>query len=146
MKIREFQDNYRWLSNFASCEIYYEGLWYSSTEAAYQAAKSLDPDVRLDFSTMKAGQAKRAGRSIVVREDWDDVKIEVMNELLIAKFSKEPYMSKLILTGNMEIEEGNKWEDKFWGICLKTGEGQNNLGKLLMKIREDLIKIGEKYV
>lgn len=79
------------------------------------------------------------GRQAVLRDDWDDIRIEVMRELLIHKFAQEPFMSKLIETGNAYLEETNTWGDKFWGVC--DNKGENNLGKLLMEIRADLVII-----
>ena len=139
--IREFQGDYRWLSNFAPCKIYYEGLVYGSVENAYQAAKTKDEAERLKISTMTSGEAKRYSRTLTVRSDWDDIKLNVMRDLSCIKYSKEPYLSKLVSTGDLYIQEGNRWGDKFWGVCLKTGEGQNNLGLLLMDIRDKINKI-----
>lgn len=134
--IKEFQKEYRWLSNFAPCDIFYEGTTYSSVEHAYQAAKTLNPEERKWFVGVTAGKAKGLGRKIAVRDDWEDIKLEVMRELLTKKYTQEPYVSKLILTGDKHIQEGNYWNDKFWGVCLKTGVGCNNLGMLIMDIRK----------
>ena len=55
------------------------------------------------------------------------------------KFTQNPNLGKLLIeTQNEEIIEGNDWDDTFWGVC--NGEGQNNLGKILMQIRKELIK------
>lgn len=142
--IKEFQGEYRWLSNFAPCKIFYEGLVYGSVENAYQATKTLDETERLRLSTMTSGEAKRYSRTLTVRSDWDDIKLNVMRDLSCIKYSKEPYLSKLVGTGDSHIQEGNRWGDKFWGVCLKTGEGQNNLGLLLMDIRDKINKIQGK--
>ena len=139
--IREFQGDYRWLSNFAPCKIFYEGLVYGSVENAYQAAKTLDETERLRLSLMTSGEAKRYSRTLTVRSDWDDIKLIIMRDLSCIKYSKEPYLSKLVSTGDSYIQEGNRWGDKFWGVCLKTGEGENNLGLLLMDIRDKINKI-----
>ena len=61
-----------------------------------------------------------------------------MTNCLEQKFNIEPYKTKLIETGNKYIQEGNRWNDKFWGVCLKTNQGENNLGKLIMNIRAKL--------
>ena len=134
--IKEFQGDNRWLSNFTPCEVLLDGIVYPSTENAYQAAKTVVAGERVPFTTMTAGQAKRAGRKVTMRSDWDDVKISVMEDLTRQKYSVEPLKSKLLMTGDAEIQEGNSWGDTFWGIC--NGVGANNLGKLIMKIRSEL--------
>ena len=134
--IKEFQGDNRWLSNFTPCKVMLDGVVYPSTENAYQAAKTVMTNERVPFPTMTAGQAKRAGRKVTMRSDWDDVKIAVMEDLTRQKYSVEPLRSKLLMTGDVEIQEGNSWGDTFWGIC--KGRGENNLGKLIMKVRAEL--------
>lgn len=70
--------------------------------------------------------------------NWDEKKLSVMRYCLNQKFNQEPYKSKLLQTDNEFIQEGNTWEDTFWGVCLKTGKGENNLGKMVMDIRNEL--------
>lgn len=136
--ILEFKGKNRWLSNFDSPPVYYEGVRYPSVEAAYQAAKTLDLEARKRFTQMLPGDAKRIGsmRSHVVREDWDSVRVEIMRDLVTQKFSVEPYRSKLAATGDCLIVEGNYWGDVFWGVC--RGVGENVLGKIIMEVRAAL--------
>lgn len=139
--IKEFQREYRWLSNFAPCTVMFEGEKYDSVEHAYQAAKTVNPEERKWFQGVTAGKAKGLGRKIKVREDWEDIKLETMRMLLAQKFSTAKYKNLLKGTGDLHIQEGNMWNDKFWGICLKTGQGQNNLGKMIMEIRAIINKL-----
>ena len=135
--IKEFQGEYRFLSNFYPCVIMYDGICYPSTEHAYQAHKVLAIPARILISNMLTpGQAKRAGARSLLRKDWESVKLTVMEDILRLKFSQEPFKSALIATGFQELIEDNNWGDTFWGVC--KGIGQNNLGKLLMKIRSEL--------
>ena len=137
--ITEFQGQYRWLSNFAASVIKYQGGIYRSVEHAYQSAKSDDPGWKLlCLTTDKPGDVKRASREITPKEGWDEIKVEVMRDLLEKKYAKPFYRSLLMSTDDMEIQEGNWWGDKFWGVCLKTGEGENRLGKMIMEIRKQL--------
>ena len=76
---------------------------------------------------------------MVLRSDWELIKVSVMRELLVQKFFQSPYQNLLINTGDEYIQEGNRWGDTFWGVCLKTNTGSNNLGILLMEIRNDLL-------
>lgn len=134
--IKEFQGDYRWLSNFAIQAIIFEGKSYPATENAYQAAKTVIDAERVQFETMTPGQAKRTGKIVTMRSDWDSVKLSIMEEVTRKKYQHDPFKSKLLETGDKEIQEGNTWNDTFWGIC--NGEGENNLGKIIMKIRGEL--------
>lgn len=139
-QILGFFDNYRFMSNFVPVRVQLGGIWYSSVEHAYQAAKTLDKDERILVQRAKtAGQAKKLGQLVTKRADWDEVKDEVMRDLLIQKFSQPPFMGQLLATGDAYLEETNTWNDTYWGIC--KGKGKNMLGQLLMEIRADLLKI-----
>jgi ribA/ribD-fused uncharacterized protein len=132
--IDRFWDEYRFLSNFYLCEIKYAGLTYSSTEAAYQSMKVVMG--RELFQYMNPGQAKKAGSKVAIRHDWEEVKLQVMEEILRVKFSNIELRQALLGTGDAILIEGNTWGDVFWGRC--KGIGENHLGRLLMKIRDDL--------
>jgi ribA/ribD-fused uncharacterized protein len=131
--VSEFQGEFRFLSNFWPVWVDFDGVLYPSVEHAYQAAKTLDKQKRLEMSKLTAGQAKRAGQKLVLRPDWEEVKIPIMKELLQKKFSYRELRFKLARIEG-EIIEGNTWGDTFWGIC--NGQGQNILGRLLMDIRD----------
>ena len=143
-KISQFQGEYKWLSNFWPCSVLLHGRTYQSVEHAYQASKSNDPiwyDTCSD-PDIKAGQIKRLSKSISSQnlwKDWEDIKRPIMLSLLIQKFQSEPFRSQLLNTGDILIEEGNTWGDKFWGIDLKTGNGENYLGQYIMFIRDQVI-------
>lgn len=136
--VERFRGEYGWLSNFADVQIPLKGVVYPSVEHAYMAQKSSDPEWIKFCMFHTAGKVKRKSREIEVRPDWDDVKLDVMQVCLTRKFNQEPFRTKLIQTGDMYIQEGNYHNDKFWGFCLKTNEGENHLGKMIMKIRETL--------
>lgn len=129
---------YRFLSNFYHSPITYERLRYPTVEHAYQAAKVADQALRQPFTSflLKPGQAKRLGRKLPIRPDWEEVKLNVMLDLLRLKFAHEQLAGALLATGEEELIEGNDWGDTFWGVC--AGLGQNHLGRLLMQIRGEL--------
>jgi len=139
--ILEFQGEYRWLSNFWACTIVYEGLIYPSVEHAYVAAKSLDLEFRqVVANTYSPGKAKRLGRKVAVRDDWEEVKQSTMSTLIIKKFFPGGALAeKLMGTGLCRIVEGNKWGDTLWGVC--DGVGENKLGKILMMQRAHLFSM-----
>ena len=140
--IMGFEGEYRWLSNFWWSPITVTGMKYQNVEGAYQAAKTINIANRITFSDMTGGQAKRAGRNVILRPDWDFVKLEIMELCLRAKFmTYKDLAEKLIATGSVDIIELNTWGDTTWGqIEAKDGSliGDNLLGKLLMNIRSDI--------
>lgn len=139
-RIEGFHNEFEFLSNFVPCRVKLDGVWYPTTEHAYQAAKTLDESERVVIQKAKGpGHAKRLGQLLNIREDWDDVKEDVMRELLIQKFSQSPFMDQLLATEDAFLEETNWWKDTYWGVC--NGRGLNRLGYILMAIREDLKQI-----
>jgi len=143
MTINSFDGQYRFLSNFFTAPIIYEGLQYGSTEAAYQAAKCANLSDRNAFTSLTPGIAKKLGQTVAMRSDWDEIKGLVMYQLLRIKFDTYPSLKEmLLLTGNRILSEGNDWGDTFWGVC--NGVGSNYLGKYLMHLRAEYR--GEIYV
>ncbi len=137
MRIETFSGDYRWLSNFWHASVVLDDQVYPTVEHAYQAAKTFDQAARARVLAAPSPQsAKRAGRSVPMRPDWEAVKLNIMDYLLRQKFGREPLRSQLLSTGDAELVEGNWWNDRFWGVC--RGVGENRLGKLLMQIRAEL--------
>lgn len=134
-EINEFRGEYRFLSNFWSCPVNYDGITYQNAEAAFQAQKCIDPADRARFAGLNPSEAKRLGRRVKLRSDWETVKDQVMCQVVQAKFTQNPdLMAKLKATGHAVLVEGNTWDDRYWGIC--RGSGQNKLGRILMALRD----------
>lgn len=134
--INRFKGDYFFLCNFFEAPISYKGLTYQNNEAAFQAQKTLDENLRLKFTVLSPSDAKSLGRSIPLRPDWEDIKEQAMYEICLAKFTQHPdLMHRLLMTGNRPLEEGNTWGDQEWGTV--NGIGQNKLGKILMRIRAE---------
>jgi len=141
-KIDSFSAENKWLSNFYVSDIFYKGRLYGSTEAAYQAHKSLDENIQDQFTLLNPREAKSLGQTIKKRPDWDTHKEVVMYDVLKIKFQDRVLRKRLLETGNAELIESNWWHDNTWGDCscmncINT-EGHNLLGKTLMKIRQEL--------
>ena len=137
-----FMHEFAFLSNYA--RILPEGP--VTVEHLYQVAKAACPeDAARIMSAETPGDAKKMARKIKKVENWDEIKLHIMFNLLLYKFSFEENRQKLLATGDEELCEGNIWHDNFWGNC--TCEhcidkvGQNHLGKLLMLVRK--LKQGE---
>ena len=137
MIIDSFRGEHFFLSNFFEAPVIYDGITYLNNEAAFQAQKTLNKKQRLKFAMLNPSQAKKMGRSVSLRPDWEEIKINVMYEICKAKFTQNENLKRSLLnTGNAELIEGNNWGDKIWGQV--NGIGENNLGKILMRIREEL--------
>src|ERR1035437_8893421 len=137
--ITEFKNEYRWLSNFAPVKIILGGIEFPSVEHAYMSEKSDDEEWKkfCSNSSNTAGDVKRKSKTIKLKDNWDLIKLEVMEYCIEQKFNTEPYRTKLLdLPKDEYLQEGNRWNDKFWGVCLKTNKGENHLGKLIMNARE----------
>lgn len=140
-RIISFTGKNHFLSNFYMSEVAYEGRVYPSSEHAFVAAKTTDDEIRKHVATLPTpGQVKRYGRSIQLREGWDDIRINEMRKILENKFGDQELWEKLQATRPHELIEGNDWGDRFWGES-PLGNGRNELGKLLMAIRDDITRI-----
>ena len=137
--INSFDGEFAFLSNFYPSSVYFEGHKYPTNEHAFQAAKtSIEIERSFVASADTPGIAKRRGRSVSLRKDWEIVKDSIMYKLVLTKFkNNEDLKQKLLNTGNEELVEGNYWGDTYWGVDVKKG-GQNKLGKILMRVREEL--------
>ncbi len=143
-KIMCFRGEYFFLSNFYEVPVTFDGITYQNNEAAFQAQKVAPRagekpfvDRRRDFAMLNPSEAKKLGRKVTLRPDWEDVKIELMKGIVLAKFEQNPDLAeKLLETGDAYLEEGNTWGDRIWGTV--GGKGANNLGKILMEVRDTL--------
>lgn len=90
-----------------------------------------------EFYLLNPSEAKRLGRRVKLRDDWEEVKELVMYEICYHKFNQNPDIKRMLLnTGDAELIEGNTWGDCIWGVC--NGVGNNLLGKILMRVRNEL--------
>lgn len=141
--INSFSGKYRWLSNFAFLDkpIQHKGVAYPTVEHFYQAMKFTNQDIRIDIANHDIRGLKWFVRKHEhdIRPDFHDIKLGVMEIALRWKFCcNQHYRTMLINTKDAMLIEGNNWGDVFWGVDSKTGEGFNHLGKLLMKIRDNI--------
>lgn len=135
MKIDSFRGKYFFLSNFFVSDIRYNGLTFLNNEAAFQAQKC--PERANEFCGLNPSDAKRLGRKVWLRSDWETVKDKVMYDVCHAKFSQNAELRKQLLkTGDVELIERNTWGDRVWGVC--GGVGENRLGRILMRIRDEM--------
>ena len=130
-------------SNYYPAPVSYEGLIFMTAEGAFQSAKTLDTTVRSTFTSIDPGAAKGKGRKLELRPDWEDVKFQVMLDILQSKFQNPALQKMLLDTGeNVIIEDTTGWHDNIWGDCrcdkCQNTLGKNLLGKALMSVRADL--------
>lgn len=145
--IKNFDNEYKFLSNFYESPLvdtdrYH--LTYPTVEHFFQAMKTENEALRREIANASTpGQAKKLGRRVPLRKDWEKIKQQVMYVGLTFKFENSDLRQKLLETGDEELVEGNTWHDNYWGTCTcpKCGDkGKNMLGKLLMELRENLKK------
>jgi len=134
-KIDEFRGKYFFLSNFYGADVECFGYRFKNNEAAFQSAKC--PQRMAEFCELNPSDAKRLGRRVALRQDWESVKDGVMYQVCSAKFGQNRELAKLLVeTGDAVLIEGNTWGDRVWGMVNDVGE--NRLGKILMKIRSEI--------
>ena len=139
-QINEFRGDYAFLSNFYPAPVSYMGQTYANNEAAFQAQKTLSAREQRKFCIFRMhnpSDAKKLGRDLTLRPDWEKMKVRFMYEICMCKFMQNPELrDKLLATGESTLIEGNNWGDYFWGKVNNCGE--NQLGIILMDVRAKL--------
>lgn len=131
--------------NFSSFRVLVDGVLYCTLEHAYQASKFLQSAPEIAEQIINAYSAHEAQKIAFAnrdkqRKDWSEVKVEIMEKLVRLKVEQNPYVKqKLMQTKNYIICEDSP-KDAFWGIS-PNRDGRNELGKIYMKIREDIKKV-----
>jgi len=137
--INSFRDEFFFLSNFYPVIIWNNGIRYPTAEHAFQAAKTQVREERIAIAACATpGEAKRMGRKVTLRPDWENVKLAVMKRIVARKFSIPSLAQRLKATFPAELWEGNGWGDRYWGV--HNGVGENHLGRILMEVRRELIE------
>jgi ribA/ribD-fused uncharacterized protein len=144
--IDKFIDEEFFLSNFYISPIIFNGKEYKTVEHAFQASKADNESEHEWIRFMDTpGKAKRNGHKVHMRKDWEQIKFDLMLELLRIKFSDPVLREKLKSTKNYELIEGNYWHDNIFGNCTcqdcRRIIGENKLGKMLMKVRDEIIDL-----
>ena len=136
--IDNFDGKYAFLSNFYDSPIQGDdGITYPTVEHYFQAMKTLNIGQRQEIAAQDTpGKAKRLGRAVNLRPDWEQIKSDVMRQGVTAKFQIPELRERLLATGDAILIEGNWWGDTCWGVC--NGVGENRLGKILMEVRTSL--------
>jgi ribA/ribD-fused uncharacterized protein len=152
------QNEYNAFSNYYKINFEYENLLYSSSEHAYHSKKFNDewyceeirkaktPSVSKELGNMKSGQWSKDGVKSLIKEaksrkikiipNWNEIKNDIMYEILCEKFKDKKLRKLLKNTGNKLIRECSPYDD-YWGIG-RYGKGENHLGLILMKIRREI--------
>ncbi len=155
-----FREADRFLSNFWPCHVTLPkedtlsglslpAMDFGCVELAYMAWKTIDLPTREKIMSMSPGDAKNFSKepNFPLRPDYsDNGRLEIVTHLVREKFGpKNPNLrTQLLETGNIALVEGNTWGDIFFGFDLLTGEGQNHLGRILMKIRSEILSETQK--
>lgn len=135
-----YEQEFYVFSNFSSFALEWKDHVWMTSEHAYHSEKFTDPKIlealketRSAHDAMKLAYANKGK----YRNDWNDVRLSVMREILRAKVAQHPYVKKKLLeSGNKELIE-NSWRDAFWGWG-PNRDGENQLGKLWMEVRAEI--------
>lgn len=139
--INQFKDEHAFLGNRFPCRLAWQGLAYGSAETAFQASKCEDVTQRKVFANCSTDKAVQKGKELIPFPGWEESQLDVMESVLTAKFEQNPNLMKMLAeTGNSLLTNGNNKQETFWGVDLYSWMGENNLGKIIMKIREKEIK------
>lgn len=140
MAIKFYKTNepHGFLNNFYRSRMFIYGRWWNWVEAPYQAMKTIVPEERDQiWAATTPRESRNLGQKVTMHDSWNDIKVEVMYQCCLAKFTQnEDLLDRLMDTGEEELIEDSPI-DSFWG-CGADGKGQNNLGKVLMRVRKDL--------
>ena len=140
--INEFKDQYRFLSNFYWSPIFYQEKLYPTAGHLFQALKTKDKKERDKIRIARTpGIAKKIGQTVSLKKDWEKIKDKLMYMIVRLKFLQNTELKlSLFNTKDSTLIEGNYWHDNYWGGCFcskcKLIQGKNQLGKILMRIRE----------
>ena len=139
--INQFKDEHAFLGNRFPCRVVWQGLTYGSAEAAFQASKCAEVSERQVFASCSINKAIEKGKEQTPYPGWEEARLDIMEDILTAKFEQNPDLMRMLAeTGNRILINGNNKQETFWGVDLYSWMGENNLGKIIMKIREKEIK------
>ena len=135
--IDKFKDDFAFLGNRFRCLFTWEGIQYKSAEAAFLSSMCEDEAERKVYAQCSIQKAVLKAKEQTPYPGWEEARLDIMETILKAKFEQNPdLMKKLLETGNSILINGNSKQETFWGIDLYSWEGENHLGKIIMKIRD----------
>ncbi|KAJ6486057.1 hypothetical protein C8R47DRAFT_1047608 [Mycena vitilis] len=130
-------------TNFSPHRVHYDGKVYPTSEHLFQAFKFMDnrPDIAEKIRTISTSPRDAFTQARVHKAyqhpNWLKMNIAKMDIVVWQKFTQhEDLKQELLATGNAELVEDSA-EDAFWGIGA-NGQGQNELGKALERLRAKL--------
>lgn len=136
-KITRFKGKYLFLSSMYICPIQYKGIKYNSSEVAFQSMKFDKEEMRREIAKLSAKAAHEIGKKYPLRKDWHNIKEDIMYDITLCKFKQNKDLAKMLIsTDTKELIQENDWNDTVWGTV--NGIGENKLGKILMKVREEI--------
>ena len=139
--IDRFKGGYAFLDNRFRCQFLWEGIRYNTAEAAFLSSKCKDVSERKVYAGCSIDKAIVKAKEQIPYPGWEDARLDIMESILTAKFGQNPaLMKKLTETGDCILINGNSKQETFWGVDLYSWIGENNLGKIIMKIREKEIR------
>eukprot|EP00055_Hartaetosiga_balthica_P009967 m.41038 g.41038 ORF g.41038 m.41038 type:complete len:427 (+) comp6973_c0_seq1:66-1346(+) len=138
IKFYGMKNSYGFFSNFYEAPIFVNGKVYPTNEHYFQSLKFPSDEKYMETVRLASGpkRAKQLGRTrkVPLREDWEQVKVQIMFDCCLAKFQQHRELTKKMLdTGNAKLVEHTS-RDNIWADG-GDGSGKNLLGKVLMAVR-----------
>lgn len=151
LEVFGFFEDFRFLSNFHKCDVFYDGHIWPSSEHAYMVAKCkikyesfwgdyvYGDKQGISIKNMTPSEVKKWGQTVTLKEDWEQIKYAIMLQINLDKYIRNSDLRyQLLATGEKQLIEANSWGDNYWGYDINAKKGENNLGKILMLIRNIL--------
>lgn len=136
-------DSYGCFSNFSPHPIQLDGLYWQTVEHYYQSQKFIGTEheelvqVIREVPTPMEAAALGRDRSRKLRPDWEQVKQPLMWQAVLTKFLTHTDIQAILLNTGEELIVEDSPTDYYWG-CGQDKTGQNQLGKILMKVRQEI--------
>lgn len=146
-RVRFYEHDFYVLSNFSAFSLKWKGHTFPTSEHAYHWEKfaartrALGDGMYVRDEILDAPSAHEAFKIAervknLRRPDWDDLKVDIMRDILRAKATQHEYVRrKLLATGDRYLVE-DSWRDDFWGWG-PNRDGKNMLGRLWMEVRAE---------
>ena len=99
-----FRDNFYFLSNMYPCKVNYRGTEYTCAESAFQAQKCTKESEKLMFNNINGFDAKKIGRKVSLKSNWEKEKLSIMEEIVRSKFIQNPSLAEKLILPSSKIQ------------------------------------------
>lgn len=137
INVKSFDGEFDFLNMFYNCKVIVGKFTYLNAYSAFTASKCKNENEKRAFTRLNAIKSKKKSKRLLKRDDWDDVKVDIMKEIQRAKFEQNPELKEKLLKIDGYIENQVMYTDLFWGKNISQNKGKNMLGKIIMELRDE---------